>query len=1555
MITVTVAAPNAVPTANAGSDLTVVSGANVTLDGSASVDPDGDIATYRWQRASGNEAGTGDDVVLSGADTATPGFTAQTLTSDDVDVTYVFELVVTDHDNVHSDVDTVTVTVSAPQNARPVADAGTDQTVASGATVVLDGSASSDSDGDIATYQWQRVIGDDAEIRVNLTGADTAHPRFVAETLVQGDADVSHVFELVVTDNDGESSIADTVSVTVLAPASAFVNARPVANAGPDREVVSGTTVILDGSASSDDEEISKFAWTRTYGSGDRDLVLTGANTERLTFTADTLDVGASGVTHYFTLWVTDDEGLSAFDTVTVTVVAPLAHPVANAGPDQTVRSGAIVTLDGSASRDDDGTITSFNWIRESGTAGDVALAGADTANPTFTAETVAVGAPSVTYQFILFVRDNDDLNSPYDRVTITVTAPNVAPTANAGSDQTVDSGATVTLDGSASSDIEGKIATYTWKRATGSNAGTGAEITLTGADTASPTFTAQTLTKHDDDVTYVLELVVTDEDGVNSNTDRVTVTVSAPPNKPPIADAGPDQTVVSGATVTLDGSASDDPDGTITDYNWDWRIGESTSDRNPVDTTPGSKDPTISFTADTLDPGDADVTHVFALSVHDDDGAPSDFDTVTVTVTAPNVVPVANAGPDQTVVSGAAVTLDGSASSDHDGDIVTYTWQRATGNNAGTGNKVTLSGEDTASPTFTAQSLTSNDQNVTYVFELVVTDQDGDNSIADKVTITVTPPPNSPPVADAGPDQTVVSGATVTLDGSASDDPDGTITDYNWDWRLGESTSDRNPVGTTPGSKDPTISFTADTLDPGDADVTHVFALSVHDDDGAPSDFDTVTVTVTAPNVVPVANAGPDQTVVSGAAVTLDGSASSDHDGDIVTYTWQRATGNNAGTGNKVTLSGEDTASPTFTAQSLTSNDQNVTYVFELVVTDQDGDNSIVDKVTITVTPPPNSPPVADAGPDQTVVSGATVTLDGSASDDPDGTITDYNWDWRIGESTSDRNPVGTTPGSKDPTISFTADTLDPGDADVIHVFALSVHDDDGAPSDFDTVTVTVTAPNVVPVANAGPDQTVVSGAAVTLDGSASSDHDGDIVTYTWQRATGNNAGTGNKVTLSGEDTASPTFTAQSLTSNDQNVTYVFELVVTDQDGDNSIVDKVTITVTPPPNSPPVADAGPDQTVVSGATVRLDGSASDDPDGTITDYNWDWRLGESTSDRNPVGTTPGSKDPTISFTADTLDPGDADVTHVFALSVHDDDGAPSGFDTVTVTVTAPNGIPVANAGPDQTVNSGATVTLDGSASSDIEGKIATYLWERATGSDAGTGNKVTLTGEDTAAPTFVAQTLTSNDADVTYVFKLTVTDSDDATNTDKVTITVSAPPNARPIVDAGPDQTVQSGALVVLDGSGSHDPDGKIVEWRWFSGLIGIGEVSLTNGDTVSPSFTAQIVTVGAPNGRHSIILQVRDDDGIWSASDYVDITVTDLNNDPVADAGPDLTVVAGKPVTLTGNGADQDGDIESWVWKRTGGTGDGSVIPDPVESGTLTFTPETLLTGETRCYPYS
>src|SRR3954469_11116832 len=615
------------------------------------------------------------------------------------------------------------------------------------------------------------------------------------------------------------------------------------------------------------------------------------------------------------------------------------------------------------------------------------------------------------------------------------------------------------------------------------------------------------------------------------------------PPASPPVANAGPDQSVTSGALVKLDGSASKDPSGLPLSFTWSQTSAPAVPLSNPASVNPSFTAPAVLF-------GAPPASLVFSLVVKDANAA-SAPDSVTITVNAVVPPPIANAGPDQRVASGALVQLDGSASSDPAGLPLHFAWTQASGS------PVTLSDPTAVRPTFAAPVIAPGQPAATFTFSLVVSDANASSAPSSvSITVDAQPVPPKAPIANAGPNQTVDSGALVTLDGSASFDPDGFPLSFAWSQIAG-------PLVGLIGADTAHPSFSAPTVLFGQPAGILVFALVVSDVhlSSSPS---TVTITVNPVRPPPVANAGPPQTVASGAQVTLDGSASQSIAGLPLTFSWSQASGT------AVAVSGANTANPTFTAPSIPFNQAAAALLFSLVVSDANA-SSVPSSVTITVRPAPPPPPVANAGPDQAVASAAFVTLDGSASTDPAGLALSFAW-------TQTAGPVVTLSSTTVSNPSFTAPSIPFGSSPAILTFSLVVSDAN-ASSPPAQVNVTVSAelpPNPAPVANAGPDQAVASGAAVALDGSASADPDGETITFAWTQSSGPS------VILAGPNTAHPTFTAPVVPAGSPAATLAFSLVVADPHA-SSAAASVSITVNPeaqnfppPPGTPPPADPNP-------------------------------------------------------------------------------------------------------------------------------------------------------------------------------------------------------------------------------------------------------------------------------------------------------------------------------------------------------------------------------------------
>ncbi len=434
---------------------------------------------------------------------------------------------------------------------------------------------------------------------------------------------------------------------------------------------------------------------------------------------------------------------------------------VANAGPNQTVKIGSSVFLNGGGSTNPDGDAgLSYSWTLSPVPAGSKAtLVNPTTVTPSFVADTAG--------QYGLSLTVNNGSNT--DTNTTTVSTTSSLPVANAGSDQAVAVHSTVTLDGSGSYDQDGNPLTYLW---TLISVPQNSYATL-GSEYASvqPTFTA------DVSGTYVAQLVVSDQNGTSI---PATVTISTG-NTPPVANAGPGQVVSVGSTVQLNGAGSTDVNGNSLSYKWTLLSVPAQSKATLSD--PTAVNPT--FTAD------VNGTYVAQLVVNDGtlDSTPS-----TVLISTNTILsPIANAGHNQAVTVSSNVTLAGSGA-DPQNLPLSYSWTLLS---KPTGSLAALQGADTPNPTFFV------DDPGTYVAQLI-TNNGYENSVPSTVVITTG---TAAPVALSGPNQNIAAGTLVTLNGTGSYDPNHNPLTYYWS--LLHVAAGSNATLSSAGSASPT--FVAD------------------------------------------------------------------------------------------------------------------------------------------------------------------------------------------------------------------------------------------------------------------------------------------------------------------------------------------------------------------------------------------------------------------------------------------------------------------------------------------------------------------------------------------------------------------------------------------------------------------------------------------------------------------------------------------------------------------------------------------------------------------------
>ncbi len=1056
---------------------------------------------------------------------------------------------------------------------------------------------------------------------------------------------------------------------------------------------------------------------------------------------------------------------------------------------------------------------------------------------------------------------------------TATVTFRNTIPLAEAGPDQSgVSAGASVTLDGVGSSDPESDALTYCWTQ----SAGAEPEVTLTpacdltgGTTTlnASPSaeFVMPTLTTSTDSALEFI-LTVADVNGNRSLGDSLRIST----HDAPTADAGPDQSVAEGDTVTLDGSASrDGQNGTALEYSWrqisvagdtpvQLREGGVIVEGTDMPTPPFTAAPTFEVPEEVLI---ADAELRFELVVTDSaSGLVSSADRVSINVTG--VVddpPVANAGADQTdVLVGATVTLFGRGSSD-EGELG-YLWVPPSVG----GVPIPLSDNAAANPTFVMPEGSE-----TLTFTLFVLDS-ADQSDSD--TVDISPVTSQARFTDTVADTVYFTGlpAETVLPEATGGDPN------ELDYTLARSSDLASPSTNLPAGMSYMTLIRSIVGTPTTNTATAEYSYFVV---GASGRIDSLTFNITVtdsiitgmPFVGAVLTADIDIDNVLRAALPL-------------TYQWMA---------DGVDISGA-------TSRTYTPTPSDAGKRISVAIDYTGSTQALVSASTEMVTAAPET--ISIAGPSASVDEGDpaifTVTLSGSPGSE---VVVNYAASVETGD-TALANDFTATSGM----LTFAASA---SGTDLSQTFPVPVTDD-SLPEGDETFTATLSAPGGGFPSGVTLDSSATSAQAtiaandapavmVSIAGPSASVDEGDPATFTVTLS----ASPGSEVVVNyaasvetGDTALANDFTATSDTltfaanASGGDLSQTFSVPTTD-DSDTEGEETFTVTLSAPSGgfpsgvtldssatstqatiaandapdpgpapgpgpapapAAPVANAGQPQTVTEGATVTLNGSATD-PDSDAADLSYAW-----TQTSGQEVTLSGADSPSPSFTAPTGLSADA----VLGFSLTVSDGSLSASASVNVTVTNVNDAPSADAGTDQTVDEGATVTLSGSGTDPDTGDSLSYTWTQTSGQD------VTLSGADSPSASFTAPTELGVDA--VLGFSLTVSDGRLSASA-SVTVTVTAA-NDAPSADAGADQSVDEGAAVTLSGSGTDpDPgDTESLSYAWTQ--TGGPTVSLSRANSASPSFTA-------PNALDTdtvltFRLTVTDPRGA-SGSDSVQVTV--------------------------------------------------------------------------------
>lgn len=410
-----------------------------------------------------------------------------------------------------------------------------------------------------------------------------------------------------------------------------LVDAPPSASISTDGELIAGSVITFDASASTDvDGAVIHYSWD--FGDGQ-------------TAPMPTVDYTYHQAGEYqVTLRTTDDSGFrenSAIARKTVRILeAPNVAPVAMAGGNREIIAGEPLHFDASGSTDGDGEIVEYRWdFGDGGNGAQIAM------DHTY-------WKPG-QFEVKLTVQDNSlqENNLATDTATVTVLPkPNAPPMVVVNSANVATRFVPTTFNASNSTDPDGKIIEYAWDFGDG-NSASGPVVEHSYAETGD----------------YQIRLQLTDnhQPEPGRSEARINLTVEFEQNKAPVAVLGPDIEAVTGEKVLFDASASSDPDGTILTYDWDFGDGNRSTGIAPSHIYQFPGEYTVSVTI-----ADNHATDVSRAA-----------DTLKVMVRDPeNMKPVAAGGEDMIVKPGQIIQFDGSNSSDFDGNVISYDWDFSNG-----------------------------------------------------------------------------------------------------------------------------------------------------------------------------------------------------------------------------------------------------------------------------------------------------------------------------------------------------------------------------------------------------------------------------------------------------------------------------------------------------------------------------------------------------------------------------------------------------------------------------------------------------------------------------------------------------------------------------------------------------------------------------------------------------------------------------------------------------------------------------------------------------------
>ncbi|MGJ3234912.1 beta strand repeat-containing protein, partial [Marivirga sp.] len=1312
--------------------------------------------------------------------------------------------------------------------------------------------------------------GNDGEIAISVSGGEGTY------TYEWSTSDGSG---LVVTDQDQTGLSAGTYEVTVTdgygcteVESGIVVNTPTVADAGSNQSICVDNTT-LDGNAV---QSFETGTWTIISQPGGANAQIDNVNDPN-TLITDLLFDG-----DYTFRWTISDNTSTCADSDSDVIVTVANAPTAEAGDDVAICEGDDLDLSAS------GTVSATNFSTLSwSTAGDGSFDDNTALEPLYTP-----GATDITNGTVVLTLEatgNGSCDPVTDDMTLTITP---APTADAGSDESICEATAYDLSGSATPPSASNFASLNW-----TTSGDGSFIDNT---VLAPVYTPGANDATNGTVTLTLE--ATGNGSCAPVTSDVIMTIVPAPS----ATAGSDEEICSTDIFDMNnfGTAP-----TVSDNNGlEWStsgsgtFGDATQlitsySPSAADITAGSVTLTLTAfgnenCADATDNMTLTITPAPTAEAGDDEAIceGDDLDlSVSGTVSATNfstlswstagdgsfddntaLEPIYSPGATDIANGSVVLTLEatgnGACSTETATDNMTLTITAAPTAEAGDdeticeGNALDLSASGTVSATnfSTLSWSTAGDgsfddntalepiytpgatdiTNGSVILTLQVNGNGSCPATTDNMTLTITPAPT----AEAGDDVAICEGDDLDLSAS------GTVSATNF------STLSWSTAGD--GSFDDNTALEP-LYTPGATDITNgnvVLTLETTGNGACATETATDNMTLTI-NSAPTAEAGDDETICEGDALDLSAS------GTVSATNFSTLSWSTSGDGS---FDDNTILEPIYTpgAADIT----NGSVLLTLQANGNDGCPATTDNMTLTITPAPT----AEAGDDETICEGDALDLSAS------GTVSATNFStlsWSTAGDGSFDNNTALEP-------IYTPGTTDITNGSVVLTLEATGNGACTTETATDNMTLTITPS---PTAEAGDDETICEGDALDLSVS------GTVIATNFSTLSWSTAGDGS---FDDNTALEPIYSPGATDIANGSVVLTLEATGNGACSTETATDNMTLTIT----AAPTAEAGDDETICEGDALDLSAS------GTVSATNF------STLSWSTAGD--GSFDDNTALEP-IYTPGATDITNgsvILTLQANGNGSCPATTDNMTLTITP---APTAEAGDDVAICEGDD--LDLSASGTVSAtNFSTLSW-----STAGDGS---FDDNTALEPLYTPGATDITNGNVVLTLETTGNGAcATETATDNMTLTI----NSAPTAEAGDDETICEGDALDLSASGTVSAT-NFSTLSWSTS----GDGSFDDNTILEPIYTPGAADI--TNGSVLLTLQANGNDGCPATTDNMTLTITPA---PTAEAGDDETICEGDALDLSASGTVSATNFSTLSWSTAGdGSFDNNTALEPI-----------------------